>query len=117
MAEIAQAMSDLPVAVTQGNTMLPALVEETDAVVVALQEGARAALGRPLETFYPRYTFDAGYGCARGVPTVMCGPSSADMAGPGLLGEDFVAARRVREAAALYAAAVTRPRRGDGDTA
>jgi hypothetical protein len=32
------------------------------------------------------------------------------MAGPGLLGEDFVAARRVREAAALYAAAVTRSR-------
>ena len=110
VAEIAEAMAGLPVTVTQGNTMLPALVEETDAVVVALQDGARKALGRPLETFYPRYTFDAGYGCSRGVPTVMCGPSSADMAGPGLLGEDFVAARRVREAAALYAAAVTRSR-------
>jgi succinyl-diaminopimelate desuccinylase len=110
VAEIAEAMEGLPVTVTQGNTMLPALVEETDAVVVALQDGARKALGRPLETFYPRYTFDAGYGCSRGVPTVMCGPSSADMAGPGLLGEDFVAARRVREAAALYAAAVTRSR-------
>jgi acetylornithine deacetylase/succinyl-diaminopimelate desuccinylase-like protein len=105
VAEIADAMTGLPVVVTQGNTMLPALVAETDAPVVALQRGARAALGRPLETFYPRYTFDAGYACALGVPTVMCGPSSADMAGPGLLGEDFVAAERVREAAALYAAA------------
>jgi acetylornithine deacetylase/succinyl-diaminopimelate desuccinylase-like protein len=110
VGEIADAMADLPVAVRQGNTMLPALVEETAAVVVALQDAARATLGRPLETFYPRYTFDAGYSCALGVPTVMCGPSSAEMAGPELLGEDFVAAERVREAAALYAAAVARIR-------
>jgi succinyl-diaminopimelate desuccinylase len=105
VAEIAAAMDGLPVEVTQGNTMLPALVGEADAVVAALQEGALAALGRRLATFYPRYTFDAGYGCSLGVPTVMCGPSSADMAGPELLGEDFVAAGRVWEATAVYAAA------------
>ncbi len=117
VAEIAQAMSDLPCGGHSG---------QHDASGTRRGDGRnrrRAPRLRPrgarpaTRDLHPRYTFDAGYGCARGVPTVMCGPSSADMAGPGLLGEDFVAARRVREAAALYAAAVTRPRPGERDTA
>jgi succinyl-diaminopimelate desuccinylase len=86
--------------------MLPALVSEEDDVVVALQRGARHALGRPLETFYPPYTFDAGYPCSLGVPTVMCGPSSSDFGGPDVLGADFVLLRHLRQAAATFAAAV-----------
>jgi acetylornithine deacetylase/succinyl-diaminopimelate desuccinylase-like protein len=105
VAEIADALAGLPVAVSQGAMMLPAIVEETDPIVVALQEGARATLGRGLETFYPQYTFDAGYGCSIGVPTVMFGPSSSDISGAGVLDEDVVSRARVREAAAVYAAA------------
>lgn len=106
VAEIAEELADLPVTVREGPVMLPALVEESDTVVAALQEGAQEALGRPLETFYPPYTFDAGYPCSLGVPTVMCGPSTSEIAGTGVLGEDFVPAARVREAAAVYAAAI-----------
>jgi succinyl-diaminopimelate desuccinylase len=107
VAEIADALRDLPVVVSKGPAMLPALVREDDEVVAALQAGARAALGRPLETFYPRYTFDAGYGCALGVPTVMCGPSSSDISGADVLGEDVVALSALREAACVFAAAIS----------
>jgi succinyl-diaminopimelate desuccinylase len=86
--------------------MLPALVDESAAVVTALQRGANAALGRGLETFYPQYTFDAGYACSLGVPTVMCGPSSGDRVGAGVLGDDFVALDQLVDAAAVFAAAV-----------
>jgi acetylornithine deacetylase/succinyl-diaminopimelate desuccinylase-like protein len=106
VAEIAAELADLAVTVREGAVMLPALVEESDSVVVALQRGAELALGRPLETFYPPYTFDAGYPCSIGVPTVMLGPSTSEIAGTGVLGEDFVPAARVREAAAVYAGAI-----------
>jgi acetylornithine deacetylase/succinyl-diaminopimelate desuccinylase-like protein len=106
VAEIAEALGDLPVTVSGGPSMLPALVRESDVVVRALQAGAQLALGRPLETFYPPYTFDAGYPCSIGVPAVMCGPSSSEIAGAGILGEDSVLLSQVREAAAVYAGAV-----------
>jgi len=109
LAEVRAALDELPVEVAAGPVMLPALVEETDRVVVALQAGARAALGRPLETFYPPYTFDAGYPCSVGVPTVMCGPSSPEIAGAGILGEDAVLVRDLTVAAAVYAAAAAVP--------
>jgi acetylornithine deacetylase/succinyl-diaminopimelate desuccinylase-like protein len=106
VAEIADELADLAVTVRAGPAMLPALVDESDGVVVALQRGAALALGRPLETFYPPYTFDAGYPCSLGVPTVMFGPSTSEIAGIGVLGEDFVPAARVLQAAAVYAGAV-----------
>jgi len=106
VSEIAAVLSDLPVDVSRGASMLPALVSADDGVVSALQTGAKRALGRPLETFYPPYTFDAGYPCSLGVPTVMCGPSSSDFGGPDVLGADFVLLRHLREAAAVFAAAV-----------
>ena len=86
--------------------MLPALVDESAAVVQALQRGANSALGRGLETFYPQYTFDAGIACSLGVPTVMCGPSSGDRVGSGVLGDDFVALDQLVDAAAVFAAAI-----------
>ena len=85
--------------------MLPALVGEDAAVVVALQRGAERALGRSLETFYPPSSFDAGYACALGVPTVMCGPLSGELDTTGVLGEDFVARDQLVEAAGFYAGA------------
>jgi acetylornithine deacetylase len=108
VGEIADALTGLPVSVAPGASMLPALVD-TDAVVVrALQSGARLALGRELETFVPPYTFDAGYPCSLGVPTVMCGPSTAAIATDGILGEDSIHVRDVLHAAGAYAGAIAR---------
>lgn len=106
VTEIAAALADLPVRVARGPTMLPALVDPSARVVVALQEGARRGLGRELETVYPRGTFDAGYPCSLGVPTVMFGPSAGDLGGAGVLDDDWVLEQDVRDAAAIYAGAI-----------
>jgi succinyl-diaminopimelate desuccinylase len=106
VVEIADLLAGLPVSVGPGATMLPALVDEDSLVVQALQGGARHALGRELETFVPPYTFDAGYPCSLGVPTVMCGPSTAEIATDGILGEDSIRVRDVVDAAAAYGAAI-----------
>lgn len=106
VAEIEQALAGLPVSVARAATMLPALVDEDADVVVALQAGAREQLGRPLETLYRRDTFDAGYACALGVPTVMCGPSTSDFGGHAVLGEDAIDPAALEEAANVFAAAI-----------
>ena len=106
LGQVARALDGLPVTVSAGPVMHPALVTEEDTVVRALQTGAAATLDRPLETFYPPYTFDAGYPCSLGVPTVMCGPSSPEIAGAGILGEDAVLLSQLTAAAAVYAGAV-----------
>jgi succinyl-diaminopimelate desuccinylase len=106
VAEIADALDGLPVTVSVGATMLPALVDEDALVVRRLQDGARGALGRELETFIPPYTFDAGYSCSLGVPAVMFGPSTPEIATDGILGEDAILARDVLDAAAAYAGAI-----------
>jgi succinyl-diaminopimelate desuccinylase len=106
VGEVADALTGLPVSVGPGATMLPALVGEDAVVVRALQTGARLGLGRELETFVPPYTFDAGYPCSLGVPTVMCGPSTAEIATDGILGEDSIHVRDVLDAAAVYAGAI-----------
>jgi acetylornithine deacetylase/succinyl-diaminopimelate desuccinylase-like protein len=106
VAEVADALAGLPVTVERSATMLPALVGPDAAVVTALQAGACAALGRELETLYRRDTFDAGYPCSLGVPTVMCGPSTSEFGGHGVLGVDAVDPAALREAAAVFAAAI-----------
>jgi succinyl-diaminopimelate desuccinylase len=106
VAELAAALQGLDVTVRGGATMLPALVDEDAIVVRRLQRGAERALGRRLETFYPRSTFDAGYACSIGVPAVMCGPLSGELDTTGVLGDDFVALDQLVDAAALYAASV-----------
>jgi acetylornithine deacetylase/succinyl-diaminopimelate desuccinylase-like protein len=106
VAEVKEALAGLDVDVTQGATMLPALVAADARIVSVLQSAAAAALGRRLETFYPPYTFDAGYACALGVPAVMCGPATTDTGGSNILGEDAVSVEQLRQAVALYAAAI-----------
>jgi acetylornithine deacetylase/succinyl-diaminopimelate desuccinylase-like protein len=106
VAEVAGALEGLDVTVRRGATMLPALVDEDATVVAALQQGAEQMLGRRLETFYPRSTFDAGYACALGVPTVMCGPLSGELDTTGVLGDDFVALDQLVDAASIYAGAI-----------
>jgi acetylornithine deacetylase/succinyl-diaminopimelate desuccinylase-like protein len=105
VAEIEAALAGLPVTVERAATMLPALVDPEATVVRALQAGAEAALGRRLETLYRRDTFDAGYPCSLGVPTVMCGPSTSDFGGREVLGEDAVDPAALHESAAVFAAA------------
>jgi acetylornithine deacetylase/succinyl-diaminopimelate desuccinylase-like protein len=104
--EVAGVLEGLPVSVRRGATQLPALVAPDDRLVEALQGAARTTLGRPLETFYPPYTFDAGYPCSLGVPTVMLGPATTDTGGADLLGEDVVSLDQLRDAVAVYAGAV-----------
>ncbi len=106
VAQVAATLEGLEVAVRRGATMLPALVDEESAVVRALQRGAEAELGRRLETFYPRSTFDAGHACAIGVPTVMCGPLSGELDTTGVLGDDVVALDQLVEASRIYAGAM-----------
>jgi succinyl-diaminopimelate desuccinylase len=56
------------VVVREGVVMLPAAVDAGAPVVTALT--AAGALG----SIWSRNTFDAGYACSRGIPTVMFGP-------------------------------------------
>jgi acetylornithine deacetylase/succinyl-diaminopimelate desuccinylase-like protein len=106
VAEVARALEGLDLSVRRGATMLPALVEEGSTVVTALQRSAEAELGHRLETFYPKSSFDAGYACGLGVPTVMCGPLSGELDTTGVLGEDFVALDQLVDAASIYAGAI-----------
>ena len=98
VGEVAAALDGLDVSVTQGATMLPALVDDDATVVRALL--AAGAHG----TFVPRSTFDAGYPCSIGIPTVMCGPLSGELDTTGVLGDDVVSRDQLVEAAEIYAA-------------
>jgi acetylornithine deacetylase/succinyl-diaminopimelate desuccinylase-like protein len=106
VAEVARALEGLDVSVGRGATMLPALVDQDASVVTALQRGAEQELGHRLETFYPKSSFDAGYACGLGVPTVMCGPLSGELDTTGVLGDDLVALDQLVDAASIYAGAI-----------
>lgn len=79
---------DYDVEVTLGATMLPAEVSAEHPVVLALQRHL-TELGAEAETMFSRNTFDAGYGCSRGIPTVMFGPGRRSF------GKDVVAEESV----------------------
>lgn len=83
-------LSQVDLEVREGVSMLPAIVEEDAPVVRALLEGIERAIGRPGETFWSLNAFDAGYACARGIPTPMFGPGRRAFAGSGLVGADLV---------------------------
>lgn len=61
-------------AVTAGELMLPARVEPDAPVVQALLAGLEGPAAREGRTVVSRNTFDAGWACHRGIPTVMFGP-------------------------------------------
>lgn len=61
------------VSVEEGVAMLPAVVDENGPLVAAVVEGLKRA-GVTAATFWSRNTFDAGYACAKGIPTCMFGP-------------------------------------------
>jgi succinyl-diaminopimelate desuccinylase len=72
-----------------GAHMWPALVDPTHPAVQALVRGVQAA-GRDSWAFYSLNTFDAGFPCRVGIPTVMFGPGQRRFGGDGLLAEDAV---------------------------
>lgn len=65
---------DWPLDVRQDVVMLPAAVTADAPVVRALVDGVAAQRGSAPAPFWSRNTFDAGYACAKGIPTVMFGP-------------------------------------------
>lgn len=88
-AEIREAIGDLApyqVTVQADVFMLPALVDPDDPGVRALQEAHAAIQGQPAETVHQQGSFDAGWACAVGIPTVMYGAGGRNS----LLGPDFV---------------------------
>ncbi|HYI16299.1 MAG TPA: peptidase dimerization domain-containing protein, partial [Thermomicrobiales bacterium] len=100
--EVRAAIGDLApyrVNVSQGVTMLPALVDPADPGVVALASAHQAVTGVPPSTHYGQGSFDAGGPCARGVPTVMYGAGG----GVGLTGTDFVPISMVEQEARVLA--------------
>jgi succinyl-diaminopimelate desuccinylase len=83
-------LPDTSVVVESGASMLPAAVDPHSPVVTSLLEGIDRATGRPGETFWSLNAFDAGYACAKGIPTPMFGPGKRGFAGAGLTGVDLV---------------------------
>ena len=73
-----------------GPLMWPALVDPDHPAVRALVRGVMAG-GRNSGAFYSLNTFDAGYPCRAGIPTVMFGPGRRHFGGDGLLADDVVA--------------------------
>jgi acetylornithine deacetylase/succinyl-diaminopimelate desuccinylase-like protein len=109
VVEIVRAIGDLDpfgLEITKGAFMYPCEVAENNHIVQVLKDGFVAVRGHPPETYYPLWTFDAGYACRMGIPTVQLGPSSVDSAGAELMGTDFVSLSQVEEAAKVYAYAI-----------
>ena len=79
---------DFEVAVSQGAVMLPAEVPADDRIVTALL-GELESLGRQSISMYSSNTFDAGYGCSQGIPTVMFGPGKRSF-GAAMTGTEWV---------------------------
>jgi acetylornithine deacetylase/succinyl-diaminopimelate desuccinylase-like protein len=102
--DVARLMDGLPVTVSTGPLMLPALTDVDDPAVAAMRRAAEAVLGYGLPPTFPAWTFDAGYSVSLGIPTLMFGPSSSEISGEGVLEDDHVAEAAVLQAAAVYAA-------------
>ena len=84
--------------------MLPALVAPETPGVGVLQDAVRSVRGDPAPTYHQRGTFDAGGGCARGVPTVMYGATG----GVWPLGPDWVTLADAEAEARVFADFVLR---------
>lgn len=66
--------------VDEGPVMLPAAVDAAAPHVTALRAAVEELGGRESPAVWSRNTFDAGYACARGIPTLMFGPGRRDFA-------------------------------------
>jgi acetylornithine deacetylase/succinyl-diaminopimelate desuccinylase-like protein len=110
IAAIAKAVDGAPdpasgkpwrVEVVQGAMMYPSLVTEDAAVVRALAEASRTALGAAPATHYASNAFDQGYLNHIGIEACTYGPGEAEFAHTDL---DMASVDRTRDAAKVYAA-------------
>ena len=87
---LAREVPNAQLGVEMGEIMLPAMVTDDSPVVTALREGlfSRGVSGDV--TFWSMNTFDAGYACSKGIPTVMFGPGCRRFTGNEMLGDDSV---------------------------
>lgn len=98
------------ITVEAGAWMLPADVPPSAPVVRALDEAIRAVTGEAARQVYAAYSFDAGYPCAKGIPTVMFGPSAGGRArglGSDVTATEYVPVAAVEEAAEIYLRTIT----------
>jgi acetylornithine deacetylase len=91
------------VEVVQGALMYPSLVSEESALVRALAEASRAALGAAPATYYASNAFDQGFLNHSGIEACTYGPGEAEFAHTDL---DMASVDRTRDAAKVYAALV-----------
>ncbi len=110
--EVTGALAGLPVRVSMGPLMLPALTAEDHPIVTVLREAAEMAVARKLPPSYPAWTFDAGYPVSLGIPTLMFGPSAPHVAAAEVLNDDYVSEAMVMEAALAYGAFMSSAVRG-----
>jgi acetylornithine deacetylase/succinyl-diaminopimelate desuccinylase-like protein len=90
-----------PVEIAESVSMLPALVASDAPVVLAFEH----ALGES-RAMYSLNTFDAGYACAAGIPTVMFGPGRRDF-GSGLTEAESITLAECDEASDALLAVLT----------
>jgi acetylornithine deacetylase len=83
-------LPDAGLRVERGEVMLPALVPDDAPVVKALLDGLRSRGRSGGLTIWSMNTFDAGYACSKGIPTVMFGPGRRHFTGTEMLGDDHV---------------------------
>jgi acetylornithine deacetylase/succinyl-diaminopimelate desuccinylase-like protein len=89
-SHLTEAMPDARLRIETGEVMLPALVPDDAPVVTALRDGLKSR-GRCGDlTIWSMNTFDAGYACSKGIPTVMFGPGRRHFTGSEMLGDDFI---------------------------
>jgi acetylornithine deacetylase/succinyl-diaminopimelate desuccinylase-like protein len=111
---IRSALADLApfeVSVEPGMWMLPADVSRDAPIVAVLRQAYSAATQEDAALSYAPYTFDAGYPCARGIPTVMFGPSRPGRTrglGRDVTAPEFVPVAAVESAALTYAGTILR---------
>jgi len=96
-------LPDTTIVVEPGVSMLPAAVDPHAPIVTSLLEGIERATGQPGETFWSLNAFDAGYACAKGIPTPMFGPGKRGFSGAGLTGVDLVPLAECEIGAAVLA--------------
>jgi acetylornithine deacetylase/succinyl-diaminopimelate desuccinylase-like protein len=106
--QVRQALGEIPpyeIVVHRGVHHLPYQVPASHPVVRTLAEAHQAVRGSIPAIGYAPFAFDAGYANARGIPTVMFGPSAPAerTEGAEVLATEFIPVSAVRDFARIYA--------------
>jgi acetylornithine deacetylase/succinyl-diaminopimelate desuccinylase-like protein len=106
--DVRRALADLgPYQVTVEKSVhhLPAEVPADAPIVSALSDAYAAVTGARPQAGYVGYTFDAGYACSRGIPTVMFGPTfhAGRVHGSEIVATEFVPLSQVHTFTKVYA--------------